>query len=97
MNRSNIAHALDAGLRFGFIRASLCIRGTISPIQDWRVDIGGGSYGLVECDEGTSQVYVGKPVSPPVATAEFLFFGSLVVMSLTRAVGRFKESFDSNA
>ncbi len=80
----------------------LCIMGTIGPIRDWRVDIGGGSYGLVQWNEGTSQVYVGKffchlPVSPPVATAGFLFFAFLVVIGLSQAVRWFKERVDSNA
>ncbi len=76
--------------------------GTISPIRDWRIDIGGGSYGLVQWSEGTSQVYVGKffcllPVSPPVVAPCFIIFVFLLVFGLSRAVGWFKEKVDSNA
>jgi len=74
----------------------------ISPIRDWRVEIGGGSYGLVEWNVGTSQVYVGKffchlPVSPPVVAAGFLFFAFLVAFVMSRAVAWLKEGADPNA
>ncbi len=76
--------------------------GTVSSIRDWRVDIGGGSYGLVQWNEGTSQAYVGKffchlPVSPPAASAGFLLVAFMVVMGLSRIVGWFREGVDSNA
>jgi hypothetical protein len=75
--------------------------GPESPIRDWRVDIGGGCYGLSQWNEGTSQVYIGKfychlPVSPPVAAAGFLLFVFLLVFALSRAVGWLKEMADSN-
>jgi hypothetical protein len=70
--------------------------GKISPIRDWRVDIGGGSYGLVQWNKGTSQVYVGKffchlPVPPPAAAASFLCCAFLIVFGLSRAAEWLKE------
>jgi hypothetical protein len=61
---------------------------TISPIRDWTAAIGGGSYGLMQRNEGTSEVYVGKffchlPMSPPVAAVALSLFALLVVIALT--------------
>lgn len=70
--------------------------GTISPIRDWRIDIAGKPYGVVQWNEGTCQVYAGKfirhlPVSPPTVAFGVLVATFVLVFFLVHMRGRQQE------
>jgi hypothetical protein len=70
--------------------------GTISPIRDWRIDIAGKPYGVVQWNEGTCQVYTGKfighlPVSPPTVAFGVVVATFVLVFFLVHVRGRKQE------